>query len=705
MKKLLSVACLLCFGFTSSYAQVNEWCGTDGYNEAIFNANPELKMQMHEHLVRVTSGAYATTDREEECIIPVVVHILHDNGDGNISYEQVLSGIDMLNEDFNRENEDTTFTRDTEDAPFSDVASNMGVRFELAKIDPDGNCTNGIERRFVGLRSYNASNGAKHDGSGGLNAWDRNYYFNIWIVNSIDSDGGGTILGYAEFPYGGGSSNYGVIIRNDAYGTVGTASGDRTLSHEVGHCLGLLHTFQGGCHTSACDGNGDYCCDTPPVSEAHWSCTTTQNSCTGIPFGDLYEFDAYDQFENFMSYSPCQNMFSNDQKAIVLGNFAGIGFMTNLVDPDHYSETGVGMPEVLCKAQFIVEDPTICAGNPIQFFDDSYSNVTGWLWTFEGGTPSSSTDENPIVTYDTPGNYTVELEVTDGASTESTVVEDYIVVMANPGISLPYMESFETIAMPDYDRFFIVDEDEEDVWEIFDGAGATGTKCVYIQNRGNDNRTRDELISGSIDLSGVDADDDVIFNFKYAYRRRHSSDDEWLRFYISNDCGQTWTLRKNIHGDDLSEEIMTSNYIPETPEDWVQVNITNINPDYYSADFRFKFQFENDNGNNIYLDDINMYSGAMSSLIDNKQESLNLSVYPNPASNYLTISLNLASPSEVNVILLNALGQEIEILYSGTMQLGNNEFSSDVQSLPSGIYFIRSVNAEGISETTRFVKD
>ncbi|MFT5820382.1 MAG: hypothetical protein ACI8ZM_001621 [Crocinitomix sp.] len=704
MKNLILTS-LFCFAVGAVNAQVDPWCGTDQYNETIFAANPDLRLQMHEHLKRVTSGAYASDERDGECIIPIVVHVIHDNGEGNISYEQIQSGVDMLNQDFNRTNEDADETRDTDEAPFMDNASNMAIRFELAKIDPNGDCTNGIQRRYAGSRSYNAGNNMKHYSSGGLDAWDRNYYFNIWIVNSISSGGEGTILGYAEFPYSGGSSNYGVIIRNDYYGSTGTAAGDRTLTHEVGHCLGLLHTFQGGCHGSACNDNGDYCCDTPPVSEAHWSCSPTLNSCDDIPTGDLYGFDAVDQFENFMSYSPCQNMYSEDQKTIVLGNLTGIGFLENLVDPDHHVETGVGLPAILCKAQFMSGNPTVCEGTTIQYFDDSYSNVTEWNWTFEGGTPATSTEENPIISYTTAGHFNVTLEVSDGASTVETTEEDFALILPNPGNTLPYSESFETIGMiPDNITILTLDEDGEDWWEVIDDVGYTGTHCAFLKNRNNDNRTKDEIISSTFDLSGVDVDDDVIFNFKYAYVRRHASDDEWLRFYISNNCGETWTLRKNIHGDDLGEEVQNSSYTPESLEEWYQVNVTNINPDYYTAGFRFKIQFENDNGNNIYIDDINMSTSAMVSLDEIETPTLNLSVYPNPANDFLTISMNLEKQSEVNVTLLNTLGQEVGSVYNGELAIGNNEFSYDVSNLPQGVYFIRSVNAEGVAETIRFVK-
>lgn len=705
MKKNALLLLVFIISFYSQAQTDGGWCGTDQYHAERVAENPELETILHNQIYRAANSPLAA-DRDGEIVIPVVVHILHDNGEGNISNEQVLSGIEMLNEDFCRLNADTIDTRDDVGAPFLEHASNMGIRFELAKLDPDGNCTNGIQRRYVGSRSYNCDNAAKHYFTGGLDGWNRNHYFNIWIVNSIDSGGGGTTLGYAEFPYGGGSSNYGVIIRNDAYGKTGTASGDRTLTHEVGHCLGLLHTFQGGCHWGACNENGDYCCDTPPVAEAQWSCVTTQNTCDEIPGGDTYDFDALDQFENFMSYSPCQNMYSEDQKNIVLYNLENIGFLQNLVDPDNYDINGVGLPEVLCKAQFQSDYPTaICAGESLTFYDDSYATVTSWNWTFDGGSPATSIEENPTITYDAPGVYAVSLEVSDGITNVSTTSEGYVVVLSETGITLPYSEGFETLSgIPDNERFLILDEDEEDRWERTDLASYTGDHCAYIPNRGNDNETLDELISGTIDLSGVDEEEDIIFNFKYAYLKRYDYNDEWLRFYISNDCGETWALRKNIHGDELSEERQSSSYFPEDQSEWTQVNITNINSTYYTSGFRFKFQFENDNGNNIFIDDINMYSSSMAHLNESDTESLKLDVYPNPSDGMINLSIDGYSGGAVNVGLWNTMGQEIMPLYNGDLQSGSSTLNFDLSTVKPGIYFIRLINENGQTSIVRFIK-
>ena len=701
MKIKFLLGLVISFAALTSRAQLSQWCGTDQYFESQIESNPSLGLQMHEQLLRANSGVYSG-DREE-FTIPVVVHILHDNGEGNISNEQILSGIQMLNEDFNRTNLDAVDTRETPEAPFMTYADGMGIHFELAKIDPEGNCTNGIERRNVGSRSYNADDNAKHDGTGGLDAWNRNLYFNIWIVNSIESSGEGTILGYAEFPYGGGSSNYGVIIRNDSYGYTGTASGDRTLSHEVGHCLGLLHTFQGGCHSSNCASNGDYCCDTPPVAEPLWSCVPSQNSCDNIPTGDAFGFDAVDQFENFMSYSPCQNMFSKDQKTIVLGNLSSISFLSNLVDPANNLSVGVGLPAVLCKAQFESNLQVICAGNDITFIDDSYSNVTGWNWTFEGGSPASSTEANPVINYTTPGIYEVTLEVTDGVSTVSTSIDNYIVVLANHGTGLPYSQNFESLTtIPDFEHFLVLDEDEDAIWSLSDEAGFSGTHSAYLNNRGVNNGSIDELVSGTIDLSAVDSEDEIVFTFKYAYVKRNSGNDEWLRFYISKDCGETWALRKNLHGDALSNDVQNSNYIPSSNEEWTTVSVTNIYADYFTAGFRYKFQFENDNGNNMYIDDINIYSGSMANLTE-IEAIASIDVYPNPTTNETTISVQTNRDELVTIEAYNALGERVDLIYSAHLPAGFHTLLWNTETLATGIYTLRITSGTTV-QTSRIVK-
>jgi len=702
MKKYVFV--IFCAAFSGVVFGQQNWCGFDAQNQKLNAENPDRASSIHEQLVRITSGTPLMQDRSDPVIIPVVVHVIHKGDASNISYEQIVSGIEMLNEDFNRLNADTADTRNNPNAPFEPVAATIGIQFELAKIDPDGNCTNGVERRFNPSVSDNADDNAKHFSSGGLNAWDRNHYMNIWIVNSIESDGEGITLGYAEFPYSGGSSNYGVIIRHDAYGTMGTANGDRTLTHEIGHCLGLLHTFQGGCHSDDCADNGDYCCDTPPESEAHWSCGASQNSCNDIPANDLYGFNAYDQWENYMSYAPCQNMFSMDQQNIMLFNLADINFLANLTSLDNQLETGIGQPAVLCKAEFSSTAPVICAGSAITFSDDSYFNVTARTWNFSGGTPATAADANPVITFNTPGIYDLSLEVTDGISNVFAISNNYVTVLPNPGEPVPYSEGFESfMSFPDNLQFMVQNDDGGETWNVFGDAAYGGMKSLKLKNVGETDGSKDAFISGPIDLSTMDSSETLVFNFKYAYKKRATGDDEWLQIYVSKDCGETWSLRKNIHGSQLGELSQPAPYQPASPDEWKHVEITNIFPEYFVSNFRYKIVFTNDDGNNIYIDNINLYPASMTS-VDEVTTENSLTVYPNPAANEIQVNYVLSTETNGEITIENTLGQLVQHVYTGPFPAGSNTWNADLSAFENGIYFIR-IKTDSGNQVIKFIKE
>lgn len=249
--------------------------------------------------------------------IPVVVHVIH-NGDAygvneNIRDEQVQSQITVMTQDYRRMAGTPGFNTNA-------VGADVQIEFVLAKVDPNGNPTNGINRVNLCRDNYNA---------GDFNAiqdlidtevkpqtiWDPTQYMNMWSVNW---DGSG-LLGYAQFPSNSTSSaiaNTDGVVAGHSYfgsrtlfagGTYGDFSYDkgRTMTHEVGHFLGLYHTFQGGCAAP-----GDNCADTPSVDAPNYGCPTGHDSCTaGSP----------DMIENYMDYTDdsCMNIFTVNQKAIV----------------------------------------------------------------------------------------------------------------------------------------------------------------------------------------------------------------------------------------------------------------------------------------------------------------------------------------------------------------------------------------------------
>jgi hypothetical protein len=279
-------------------------CFTDEIREAMLKENPEYLTQeeMANTAARLQAPLFKNTAVR---YIPVVFHIIHKHGFENISQTQINDALRVLNEDF-RKRSGTNGGVSTDP-----LAVDMLYEFRLAQLDPNGSPTSGVNRIFS-TQTDNATDAVK-----ALSYWDKNRYFNIWVVNNINNNGQqGTILGYAQFPFMGSANTDGVVIRADQMGAIETAQLSqvgRTLTHEAGHWVGLYHTFQGGCANTNCNSQGDQVCDTPPVASSTFGCPNSRNSCnTDNP-------DLNDLVRNYMDYADgtCMNMFTAGQKARV----------------------------------------------------------------------------------------------------------------------------------------------------------------------------------------------------------------------------------------------------------------------------------------------------------------------------------------------------------------------------------------------------
>src|SRR6185436_3040932 len=180
---------------------------TEMYRERVKNHPGILAVQRQLELVtrhpsvEALSGMQRTQGTVR--IIPVVFHILHNYGPENISDAQVLDEVRILNEDFRMRNPDTVAIVPA----FKHIAADCEIEFRLATIDPNGNCTNGIDR-IVTPKTYDATDASK------LNPWPNENYFNIWTVASFP---GGGLIAYAQFP-GGPASTDGVISLSNYIG-------------------------------------------------------------------------------------------------------------------------------------------------------------------------------------------------------------------------------------------------------------------------------------------------------------------------------------------------------------------------------------------------------------------------------------------------------------------------------------------------------
>ncbi len=577
----------------SGFSQ-NTVCGTDYFLEKEFEKDPSFQNVAEQNWMLSDGPSTQAEGARAVKIIPVVFHVLHDNGIGNISYAQILSAMDMINEDFRRTNADTLLTR----AVFAPFAADSEVEFRLAQIDPDGNCTDGVVRIDNPNASYDAGNNVKS-----ISNWPSNQYFNIWVVNNIESSGvNGIILGYAQFPGTGSWTNYGIVIRNDRVGRTGTAgSGDRTLTHEIGHCLNLMHTFQSGCGSS-CQSSGDRVCDTPPVDFSTQACNKSFNQCSNDASGSsVYNTDVVDQIENYMSYNDCQNMYSIGQKVRIQNALNNFNTLVQLTSASNLTNTGVlNTNPGICKAEFEVNSNVICVGQNLSFSDLSFFNPKTYTWKFEGGNPSISNMKDPIVSYNTPGQYKVELTVKDSNNqTATTVRNNYITVLKSNGNTAPFIESFENATSLSELNWFTDFYPPSFGWVLANNGGSTGQSAIKATAYNNSGKI--SVISEAYDASNLT---DAVITFKHAYAPRPNESNNYLRVYVSGDCGLTWKIRYVTGGLNMATRAeMSGAYTNPSSTEW-KLDSFSVSTISLTENTRLKFEYNSNDGNNIFVDDI-----------------------------------------------------------------------------------------------------
>ena len=278
-------------------------CGADEVHAKAMEENPTYAMGFQASNAAWLNAPVATDTNE--VVIPVVFHVIHTGApygqQENITDEQIQSAVVALNEDFGNA---------------SGEGFDTGISFVLACRDPSGDPTNGILRvdgsavagyGSQGIAHAGSANGADEGDVKSLSTWPTESYINVWVVSEInDNDGGGGVQAYAAIGVSGGASD-GVTIMHNLVGTVGTLKAtdglNKTMAHEFGHHLNLLHTFNDtySCQPeSNCQVQGDGVCDTPPTVE-NGGCNSP--NCPGA------------LIENLMDYTPnsCKTGFTQGQ--------------------------------------------------------------------------------------------------------------------------------------------------------------------------------------------------------------------------------------------------------------------------------------------------------------------------------------------------------------------------------------------------------
>lgn len=662
-------------------------CGVDeilahSKRQAPESANRALlqeQLAFEQWLKRLPEGLNARNSCEI-FTIPIVFHIVYANSVANISAEQVLSQLDILNQDYRRM--DST----AGNGPGADTR----IQFCLATLDPDGDSTTGITRTQSTLGIHRTT---EEDQLKSLTSWDDQRYLNIWIVESvtlIDPDGQdppSAILAYASFPTFPNGLPQGVVIDHRYTGNQGTAiapyNAGRTLTHEIGHYFGLYHPFASegvcsGATESNCASNGDRVCDTPSQLDPTYGCPiSADNSCIDRPC------ERPDPAFNYMNYTDdvCMNAFTSGQAERM--HFFLEGARASLVDPLNLVSTGCVPLNILNQptANFSQSSISLCIQESVVFQDQSEGCPDMYSWSFPGGIPASSSSAQPIVSYPLSGTYPVTLIVGNARGNDTltrfTAVRTSIAVQAGN-----WRENFESILFPP-EGWQKGDVDELGGWIRTNQAARSGQFSAVMPHFDSPScGFQDMLISPPLEMSGKPWE--LSFSYAYQHRNTESSDADEFQLSISDTCGAPWLpvfFRAGANLSTVEGTLDTGPFVPQAGE-WEQV-VIDLSQFSDRSHLRVRFQTKGRNGQNLYLDDIRMSPSTFVSVFP---EFDGLEVFPNPFGGELTIRQPAWAGQEVELELLDIQGRVVEQVVVPLDVSGETIWNMDQ---PIGLYFLR----------------
>lgn len=616
--QILIISALLMTALQNTMAQ--ERCATVKYEELRHLKNPALEQNLqfenwlNQKLTqrKQTIGSQRTSGATY--VIPVVVHIIHNGeplGTGvNISDAQILSQINVLNNDFKRLNVDAANTP----AEFMDEAGSIDIEFVLAKQDPFGAPTNGIQR-VIGTQSvWTLSDNATFKA---LSYWPAEDYFNIWVVN-IPS-----YLGYAQFPVSNlpGLENSpddrltdGIIIHYSAFGSnfegLGTFNlisdydHGRTATHETGHFLGLRHIW--GDDGSSCSGT-DFVDDTPnQAGDYSGQCPVyPKTSCT-----------SNDMFMNYMDYTDdgCMNLFTQGQIArmiVVLDNSPRRTSLRNSIgdEPPPSLAFDIAIREIISPGTSncgeginpIIEIQNL--GTTTATSVRLQLKVNGAIVETKDAVlnlPNLSIAQvafNPVSQPSGTSTYEAEVLLVNGVA-DQLASNNLLSVTSNVPVTgtLPITEVFNSLPA----SWSRSNPDNSIQWAIkstSSNGNSMYVNCYDYENQG----AVDRLITPILDLTNKPV---AVLKFDRAYALYSPANPERLRVLVSTVCdfNSSATEVFNKAGSDLATAPQTTSQFNPTASQWVTETIS-LNQ-FIGSKIQIAFEVTNGWGNDVYLDNL-----------------------------------------------------------------------------------------------------
>lgn len=672
MKSILLLGCFFSILFSVN-GQEQLHCGSDEMHFQLYQEHPEL----HAGIARASEKLKAFTLEYEQSpeksnalyTIPVVFHIIHNNGNENISDFQIHDAIKQLNIQFRKQNADTSEIV----AAFQSIAADPQIEFKLAQLDPQGNCTSGITRT-VSTLTYTGDHAVKS-----LIHWPPNQYLNIYVC--FDAAG---LAGHALMPAVADTIPEwdGIVIRHDYVGTIGTSDPFRrtVLSHEVGHYLNLYHIWGGNnvpdfYYLPVGDpGNcafDDEVADTP--NTIGWSsCNVNSSSCgSGL-----------DNVQNYMDYAYCARMFTEGQKTRMHAALnSTVANRNNLWQPTNLIATGIDGTDLLCKAAIYSERTIICTDEPIWLANASYNGATTPTWDIPNSTILNQTNDSIQISFSNPGQYTVGLSITNGSQTIDSNFQNYFTVIPAVGGAEGLVEGFEDGQAILNNQWVFPLQGTELNWEIAP-VGLNSGHSFFLNNYdGGANQTY-AFHSKPIDLSNHTT---IAISFDWAFAQRTQNNNDLLKVQVSTDCGETWMTRKTYSGGTSLTSLTDTLDVPFTPSassEWNSDTVLVTTSTYFTDHTLVQFRFDSKGGNNFFIDNIRI-GDEMGLYLSDEEETI-WTLYPNPVKDKLTVKWSgNESPEKISLYNINQ-----QLILEQNLSGSNMGTEIDLNNLNAGIYFI-----------------
>jgi photosystem II stability/assembly factor-like uncharacterized protein len=268
----------------------------------------------------------------------------------------------------------------------------------------------------------------------------------------------------------------------------------------------------------------------------------------------------------------------------------------------------------------------ICEVDSFYFEDHSFLNHTNasWQWTFQGGSPASSSQRNPVVYFPSGGTYMVTLTVTDAAGLQDS--DTLYVDVNNYATPSIVAEDFEGGFLPL--GWIISNGSVGGQWSVATNAGGFGNsqRSTIFDNFNIDSQGTTDDLRTFINTTGIQ---DPYLTFDVAYARYGGIYSDTLEVLVSTDCGATFTSLYYKGGNTLSTAPNNQNFFIPSASEWRKDSVSLAG---FQGNQLLMVVFRNKGhwGNCIYVDNVNI--NDLSSSVNESPISNNISVYPNPLS-------------------------------------------------------------------------